>query len=380
MNFINMNITYRHILWRQVWGLAVLLAAILFSWMAYGFYQPIILTKLGFIELAQSLSIIQGFLGAAIEPLVGKISDRLMHRIGSRLPIIAVGVTLAGLLFVAIGLLLHGYIPIGLRWIIPVLMTFWVVSMIIFRGPVIALIRQFAPIEALPIANSILTLVFGLVGALGPIFGRIIEILGAVNTFLFGAMMLIVGTVLLWSTDPHLTIDLESRIPISATNLAVGTRKVHRWPIQQVEIFGIGSIAGLVVNILLRICPQKLSKTLPDLAPEYIAAGMLFICAIAAIPLGWQVEKWGVNRSMIIGIVSISIAIGASSIFDLSGISIAIVLFGGIAMGLLFIAQIPWCLGRLSDRQTGLSTGLYFGGMGAATAILGLIIQSGIGA
>lgn len=98
-----MSTTHHRLLWRQVWGLAALLAAIVFSWMAYSFYQPVILTKLGFVELAQNLGIIQGFLGAAIEPLAGSISDRSLRRIGSRLPGIAVGITLAGLLFVARG-------------------------------------------------------------------------------------------------------------------------------------------------------------------------------------------------------------------------------------------------------------------------------------
>ncbi|HEY9604914.1 MAG TPA: MFS transporter, partial [Allocoleopsis sp.] len=88
------------ILWRQVWGLAALLAAILFSFMAYGLYQPKVLTALGFVELAGWLGIAQGFLGAAIEPLVGSVSDRILRRVGSRLPIISIGVTLAGLIFI----------------------------------------------------------------------------------------------------------------------------------------------------------------------------------------------------------------------------------------------------------------------------------------
>jgi len=43
------------VLWRQVWGLAALLAAIVVSWMAYGLYQPKVLTQLGFVQLASSL-------------------------------------------------------------------------------------------------------------------------------------------------------------------------------------------------------------------------------------------------------------------------------------------------------------------------------------
>jgi hypothetical protein len=130
------------ILWRQVWGLGALLAAIIVSFMAYGFYQPKILKDLGFVDLAGWLGIAQGLLGVAIEPLIGGISDLILRRVGSRLPMISVGVTLAGLIFVVVGLLLQGNLPVGMRWLVPVLMTVWVVAMIIFRGPAIALLRQ----------------------------------------------------------------------------------------------------------------------------------------------------------------------------------------------------------------------------------------------
>jgi MFS family permease len=379
-----MNSTYQRVLWRQVWGVAALLSAIVFSWMAYGFYQPVILHKLGFHQLAESLGIVQGFLGAAIEPLAGAMSDRLLRRTGSRLPAIAFGVTLAGLLFVTIGLLLHGNLPPELRWIVPVLMTFWVISMIIFRGPVISLLRQFAPTESLPAANSILTLVFGLIGAIGPVFSRVIELLGAANTFLFGAVMLMSGAILLWSNFPQVMVKVEPNLVVAnaltPAVAAVPDRSLHYQFSQWLENFGVGFGSGLVVNILLRVCPQRLHEHLFNIAPEDIAAGLLFISAIAAIPLERQVKKWGLNRSMIISslAISISIIVGLSS--NSPAISLPIFCLGGVAMGILFVTQIPWCLGRLSYRQTGLSTGLYFGGMGAATAFLGLIIQSRIGA
>jgi hypothetical protein len=326
LDFIIMNSTYHRVLWRQVWGLAALLTAILFSWMAYGFYQPVLLTKLGFIELAQNLGIIQGFLGAIIEPIVGAMSDRWMHRVGSRLPIISVGVTLAGSLFVIIGLLLHGEIPLDLRWIIPVLMTFWVISMIIFRGPAIALLRQFSPTVALPAANSVLTIVFGLVGAIGPVFGLIIKILGAANTFLFGAVMLAVGMVILQSSNPNSMVNPE----ISSSNSIVieidsRTQSSSRQSIKYLQIFGVGLGSGFIVNILLRVCPQKLHETLPNISPEYIAAVILLICAVAAIPLQRQIKDWELDRSMAIGLLSIVITIGINSICNFSLISIAIV-------------------------------------------------------
>ena len=375
---MNMNTTYHRVLWRQVWGLAALLAAIVFSWMAYSFYQPVILTKLGFVELAQSLGIIQGFLGAAIEPLAGVMSDRLMHKIGSRLPGIAVGITLAGLLFVATGLLLHGNIPLELRWIIPVLMTFWVMATIVFRGPVVSLLRQFAPTESLPVANSILTFVVSLVGAIAPIFSRAIDFLGAANTFLFGSVMLMVGAILLWSADPQVTIysDADLVRHISTVNSNDRGKSNRDRLTQWLQIFGVGSISGLLVNIMLRVSTQKIHATLAIISPEYIAAMILLVCAIVATPLEQRVRKWGLNRSMLMSLLFIIVAILLSFVsIPLVSIGLAIAIFSGIAMGLLLVAQIPWCLGRLPPHQAGLSTGLYFGGMGAANAFLTLIIQ-----
>ena len=350
---MNMNTTYHRVLWRQVWGLAALLAAIVFSWMAYSFYQPVILTKLGFVELAQSLGIIQGFLGAAIEPLAGIMSDRLMHRIGSRLPGIAVGITLAGLLFVATGLLLHSNIPLGLRWIVPVLMTFWVIAKIVFRGPVVSLLRQFAPTESLPVANSILTFVVGLVGAIAPIFSRAIEFLGAANTFLLGAVMLMGGAILLWSADPQVTINSDIDISTQLLIAHPHNRQLQSTRDRQLEwlrIFGIGCIAGLLVNILLRICSQKLHANLEIISPEYIAAGILLVCAIVATPLAQRVRKWGRNRSMVISLLFIIVAFLLRFVsIPLVSIGLAIAIFSGIAMGLLLVAQIP----RSEERRVG---------------------------
>jgi MFS family permease len=378
---MNTNITQHRILWRQVWGLSALVAAIVFSWMAYGYYQPVILINLGFAQMAASLGIVQGFLGAAIEPWIGATSDRLLDRMGSRLPVIAGGITLAGLLFVTLGLLLHSDLPAGVRWTIPVLMTFWVIAMIVIRGPAIALLRQFAPTEALPAANSILTLVFGLVGALNPIFGRLINFLGAGNTFLFGAVTLILGTVLMWSTHPGSARKIAAPAPIFTPTTAEA--EIIQWlqrkqkrslSPHRLQIFGMGLVMGLFINILLRLSPQRLHETLTGIPAEYITVGILLISAITILPLQKQIEVWGLNKSMAIGLMAISIVIGTIAVFAHPVVSILAIGMAGTAMGLISIAQIPWCLAMLPPQQAGLATGLYFGGISGATALLSLIL------
>jgi MFS family permease len=102
--------------WRQVWGLAIFVGATTFCWLAYGFYQPLILTRLGFTGVASTLGIFQGLLGAIVEPAAGILADRYGSKIGHRLPLITISVTLAGLIFVALSGLLSMQIPVDLRF------------------------------------------------------------------------------------------------------------------------------------------------------------------------------------------------------------------------------------------------------------------------
>lgn len=353
------------ILWRQVWGVAALLAAILFSFMAYGLYQPKILTNLGFLELASWLGIAQGLMGAVIEPLVGGVSDYILRRLGSRLPMISVGVTLAGLIFVVIGLLLQGNLPTGLRWLAPVLMTVWVIAMIIFRGPVIALLIQFAPLAELPKAGAIIVLVMGLVGALGPVLSKLLQIIGASPTFILGAIALVIGASLLFSSTPQHTLILpEETIQSLGPIIHLGA------------IFIVGMSAGLEINLLLGIFPKVLHTQLANsIETEFIASSILLIAALTAVPLEQLTMKFGTIKAMLVSLGAMVGLMGLTLLNHSSILVIGLIIAFGTAFGLVFITQIPFALGMVPAMHAGLGTGLYFGGMGAATALVSMLIK-----
>ena len=367
MNVINLD---RKILWKQVGGLASMLAAIVFCWMAYEFYQPQILRNLGFLELATWLGVIQGILAAGVEPVVGGLSDRIMRIVGSRLPIIAVGVTLAGAIFVIVSGLLEPNLPEGLRWLVPGLMTLWVIAMIVFRGPAIAILQQLAPTEALPQSNALLVFVFALAAACHPMINLLLKNLGAGTTFIGGALVLLVGATLLWASSPK--------------RLAIPTQAFPQLPasvLSMVLTFVIGIGAGVEVNLMMAVVPKVLSQgSLLNLSSEYIASLILLIAAIATFPLGKLVTKLGDRSGMVLGLSAVAIGIaltllrqtifGQNIIFELVHMLIT-----GIAFGLVFISMIPFALSMLSNGDAGLATGLYFGGGGLATALLNGIAQ-----
>jgi MFS family permease len=346
--------------WRQVWGLAIFMGASTFCWLAYGFYQPLILTQLGFTGLASTLAIFQGLLGAIVEPGAGFLADRYANKIGRKLPLITIGITLAGLIFVVLSGLLTMQIPMNLRWIVPVLMTVWTLAMIVFRGPAVALLVQMVPAQTLPQANSILIWVVSLVGAVAPVFDKIIAWLGAPLTFLLGAVILAGGRFFLTTTPPNLTTQIQK--PRSRSELP-------QYP-SILWIYGIGLICGILVNLLLRWSPQFLIAKLGGIEVNTLTAIILGTSALWVwFVKGW-VQRWGTVRSMQSATGLIVILLLLAPLMPNGGLAIGYLILAGLAFCLLSSAQIPWVLQQLAQPR--LATGLYFGGMGLATAIVSM--------
>jgi len=303
-------------------------------------------------------------LGSAIEPIVGAYSDRIMQRLGNRLPMIAVGVTLAGLLFVGAALVIQTNLPVGLCWLVPVMMTLWVVAMIIFRGPAIALLRQFAPVEALPKANAILILVFSLLGCLGPLLGELLGKIGASLTFITGAIILMAGAALLYSALPRHTL-----APFQLQSSS------HSDPRQSLLTFLVGLGAGLEVNFLLGLVPSQAHNQFPVLSAAVVSSGILLIATIVALPLGELTVKLGSGRAMVIGLGAIAGCLGLAATAANPLWAAIATLAAGISFGLVFISMIPYALELVPPSQAGWSTGLYFGGGGLATAIVPILLH-----
>lgn len=351
------------------------MVAIILSWMIYGFYQPQILQSLGFVELANWLGIIQGLIGAVIEPLVGWLSDLIMRRVGSRLPAIAAGVTLAGLIFVIVSWLVGVNLPTSLRWLVPVLMTVWVTAMIIFRGPAIALLRLFAPVEKLPQANAILTFVFALVTAFGPLINIFLKDVGASAAFILGAIALLLGSMLMLLTAPRQRIVL----PENMTEMQPSVFLLA-------SIFAVGIGAGVEINILLSVFPSVLQSQLsdlsflssPNLGRDLITSGILLFAAFAAIPLGYLVIRLTANGAMLIGLGAIVALMGIALVNQSSFFALVLIVLFGLGFGLVFTSMIPFALETVPPSQAGFGTGLYFGGGGAAGALVALLSQSGM--
>ncbi|HBB33063.1 MAG TPA: hypothetical protein DC064_14990 [Cyanobacteria bacterium UBA9273] len=228
----------------------------------------------------------------------------------------------------------------------------------------LVLLMQFAPLAQLPKASAVLIFVLGLVGALGPLLSILVQGLGASPTFILGAIALVMGAAILFSSTPRHTLVF----PHEETHCHT--------PIQVLFLlFLVGLGAGLEINLLMALVPHTLTTQLKSIRAEFIASGILLVSALTAVPVGELTIKFGVSRAMMLGLGAIAGLMGLT-LLNLNPIfTVGLILAFGIAFGLIFISQIPYALAMVPRTQAGLGTGLYFGGMGAATASASMLMK-----
>src|SRR5690349_14330010 len=174
--------------WKQLWSLAALYASIIIGWIAYENYQPRLLVQFNFTDFTFLLMVAQGLILVITPMIAGRLGDRYRFEKGHRLPIISSGISFAAMIFMAVAFTLLGNPGEIFRWILPVLIVFWLAAMSVFTSPALSTMELFTPVDRLPHAMAVLTITGNLVYALEPVIVDIIDFLGAPVTFMIGGV------------------------------------------------------------------------------------------------------------------------------------------------------------------------------------------------
>lgn len=196
------------VLWLQVFALAGVQGAIVAAWVIYNLYLASLLQQFGFSPgVATTIVFLENLLAALVEPIVGGLSDLSQRWLGSRFPLIAVGIVLSAAFFFLIPLFwVLGRWDQGLGWIrmaFPVILVCWALAMTLFRSPVLSLLGRYALNRRLPQAASFLTLIEGFARGWGFLASTWILSLGPVFAFGIGSILLLLGAIVLLLVDPE---------------------------------------------------------------------------------------------------------------------------------------------------------------------------------
>lgn len=356
------------VLWLKVWALALVQGAVILVWVIYNLYLVELLTQFGFSEtLAVGLLIIENVLAAVMEPLMGSLSDRAQQWMGSQFPMIAFGLILSSGCFIGIpAVVIFGVGSAPVRWLLPMMLVAWALAMTVFRSPAISLLGRYAFSTQLPQAASILTLVGGISGALGPLAGTWILSLGPGITFAIGSFVLLAAAAALRQVNP--TVGITDASPASTQQ----TVQPFSWS-GLGFIFGTGFGVALGFRCLMTGFPALVKAQMPD-GPTSLIVGLIFIAiAVVAIPGGQLAGYLGNRRTMALGLIILAglglLAGGAGN----AVIAALIALGFGASFSIVSNGTIPFALSLVPPQKAGLGTGMYFSGGAVSSALFGAL-------
>lgn len=371
--------------WPQVACLAAVQGAITLSWIAYGLYLPRFIEQVFAYPPAQAqqfaafLLVVESAIAVAIEPLFGSLSDRWQQWYGSKMPLVMAGAIASILVFMALPVsVAFGGNNESMHILLPGMAVFWAVAMATFRSPVLSLLGRFAKSSQLPLAASMLTLVGGCIGSIKPLASDTIVAMGAPAAFAIASVTLLVGVgSLRWAVavmpakpankDPKKE-DSEKEKPLTGQQTLVNLAIVML----------TGAMIGLGMRLLTgEVVPRMLKAHIVGMTgvplPTLLGC-VLIIQGVFAIGTGAS-SKWIDNkRLMMLAFGGIVLCLGALFMPQEAIVALLIIVFLLICISAVNNGMVAFALGMVPKSISGLSVGLFFGGLSGAIAIFGYLV------
>ena len=355
--------------WKQLWSLTALYASVVIGWIAYQNYQPKLLVKFSFTEFAFLLTVAQGIILVVTPPIAGRIGDRYRFERGSRIPVISAGISFAAMIFMAVAFTLLGNPGEIFKWVLPVLITFWLIAMSIFTSPALSTIETFMPVDKLPRAMAVLTVVGNLIYSLEPVIVDIIDYLGAPITFISGGAVVFLSGYALKKNSISLFNSTDKKK--TQASFKLDTQKS-----QYGYILFLGVILGIATAVLFEIFPGVMSEKLAVLFTgnsKIVSVGILIISAILCVPFSTLVNTYGLKKSFWVSAVATMLAIVGVLLFQAPLAVLLMTAIFAIGFAALSVSSLPLAIGKANYYQKVFCVGIFFAGVELPDTIIEII-------
>lgn len=340
-------------------------------WGIYNAYVPVMLEDrfllaTGFIGAFMTLDNIAALF---IQPAVGAWSDNVRTRIGRRLPFILVGAPLSALAFI----LLPIAKSLFLFFLAAVLLL---LSMALWRTPVVALMPDVTPSEHRSVANGIINLMGGLGAIIAFLGGASLYEINPEYPFLLGAVLVVVAALLvfIFVREPKVYPPSTEERPnlIKAARGLFNSDEKSPLFILLAILFWFVAYNGIEAMFTL-YATNALQLTAADGA-RLLGQLSLFL-VIFALPAGYIGRAIGRKTTIMIGIALMAAGIITAYLLPVSTLThvltsipvlgkvpvIGLILMGtGIAWACININSLPMVVDMTDDVHIGTYTGLYY--------------------
>jgi MFS family permease len=368
MEAIIQNPASRMIQWKQLWSLAALYASIIIGWIAYQNYQPKLLVKFQFTDFAFLLIVAQGIILVVTPLIAGRLGDRYRFQKGHRIPIISTGISFAAMVFMAVAFTLFTNPGEIFKWILPVLIIFWLIAMSIFTSPALSTLELFTPVDKLPKAMAILTIVANLIYSLEPIIVDIIDFIGAPATFITGGIVVFISGYALKKNSLSLfkQSDNQERRPVASFQL--DTQRSAKG-----FIFFLGLVVGIATTVMFNLFPAILQHKLSPIANidgKILLVDMLIVSAIFSWPISNLVGRFGLNRTFLISLIFIGISGAGILLMNNVWIVVLMMFIYALTFTALSVSALPLAIDRSNYYEKVFCVGIFFSGVALPDGIL----------
>jgi MFS family permease len=292
-----------------------------------------------------------------ILPYVGAWSDRLRTQWGRRKPFIAAGAPLAFATFLAIPNALGS--PLGFFMLAIILML---LSMDIFRTPVIALMPDITPSPQRSQANGVINLMGGIGGILATVVGGLLFKISVAAPFYFGGSVMLIGclVVLLFVREPlpeQIEPGAEEPKLIDSLRTIIFDRDRSALRLLAAIFFWFLSFNALevfftsfAVNVL------EVDSGQATFLLSFFALSIILF----SVPSGFLGGRFGRKRTIQVGIIAFAILL-TCGYFVHSVLETRILLsFAGVAWSLILVNSLPMVIDSAPQERLGAYTGLYY--------------------
>jgi Na+/melibiose symporter-like transporter len=303
-----------------------------------------------------------------IQPPVGAWSDRLRTPIGRRMPFILIGAPIAALAF---GLIpLAGILPLFVACTSTLLL-----SMALWRTPVIALMPDITPSQFRSQANGIINFMGGVGAIVSFLLGAQLYKLNPAFPFWLGSVLVVLSSLLVFALirEPKV-YETSAEKPSMIASLKEVSRDPDRSALRILLAIFFWFLGYNAVEAFFTLYAQK-HLGLPEADGARLLGQLSFIFVLMALPAGYIGARLGRRRTIMTGLVfmmAVLVAIAAFSVatlvqpltrLPLLGVVPVIgllLMVGGAAWALININSLPMVVDMTDAAHLGTFTGMYY--------------------
>jgi maltose/moltooligosaccharide transporter len=340
-------------------------------WSVYNAYVPIFLKDrffmaTGFIGMFMTLDNVAALF---IQPAVGAYSDRLHTRIGRRMPFIIASAPIAAISFAVMPMTASMFVFF-------LAALFLLLSMAVWRTPVISLMPDITPSKYRSQANGIINLMGGLGAIIAYFVGAKLYDMSPDYPFWLGAGLVLLSALLvfIFIKEPKTYEEPEEEKPqlIKSLGNILHEKDKSALFILLAILFWFISYSGIEAFFTL-YAKEYLGFPESDGARLLGQLSLLFV--IFALPAGYLGAAIGRRKTIMTGIVLMAIGIFSAYALSISTLTtvvtklpilgnvpiIGLILMGiGIAWALININSLPMVVDMTDEAHNGTFTGLYY--------------------